>query len=508
MEDRELTYYDAHIKAHQRHMLISWLEDTKNEKMKKLKEEKTNLPPSNVEVPNPPISDRSIKFEQTYEKFTISTPEDISVEQGKIDYVPSIDSDFSNGVFNLNAKIPESANNLEVNIDKNLFDRIVNDNITVPDKMQHVNLGISSEFLSNVQLEKFDISSDVPVLQAAADKDVFKDIFENNVDVPDESFNFDRNVYVRKLSDIHTTNIKSPEYAFKYNVSIKDEKFDNIFTDRINVELNTPELKISIESENTDTLNTKIISLPENFNGIDNNIDLTVFDEINTDALSVNTENTNIVDNSSISDVFKTMNFGLLSVAPENTEVTLNCTVPKFEENNKSEIVLPDTVDNIQLKPDINITIDKVNVPQKTEIPTGNIVMPDIDFAVGMPSVSDLKLAFDSSAVDEIKVKKLPDVVSPDTVERTEAAISTDVFFTNVFSNMRYVTVNNVQSKTEINIEPLTFQNVNVPYGESVKINLPIIETPENIYKIMTAIPDNFDIMNIALNEGKQLNNL
>ena len=38
MDDMEVTYYDAHIKAHERYILLQWLEDAKTEKIKKLKE--------------------------------------------------------------------------------------------------------------------------------------------------------------------------------------------------------------------------------------------------------------------------------------------------------------------------------------------------------------------------------------------------------------------------------------------------------------------------------------
>ena len=35
MEEMYATYYDAHIKAHERHILLQWLEDAKSEKIKK-----------------------------------------------------------------------------------------------------------------------------------------------------------------------------------------------------------------------------------------------------------------------------------------------------------------------------------------------------------------------------------------------------------------------------------------------------------------------------------------
>lgn len=38
MENKELNYYDAHIKTHQRYILLSWLESAKYEKIRRLKE--------------------------------------------------------------------------------------------------------------------------------------------------------------------------------------------------------------------------------------------------------------------------------------------------------------------------------------------------------------------------------------------------------------------------------------------------------------------------------------
>ena len=49
MEDLFETYYDAHIKTHQRHLLISWLESAKAEKIKQLSE--MSVPKKKYHVP-------------------------------------------------------------------------------------------------------------------------------------------------------------------------------------------------------------------------------------------------------------------------------------------------------------------------------------------------------------------------------------------------------------------------------------------------------------------------
>lgn len=46
----EETYYDAHVKTHQRHILIEWLESAKNEKLRAVKEQ-TVIPTKKYNVP-------------------------------------------------------------------------------------------------------------------------------------------------------------------------------------------------------------------------------------------------------------------------------------------------------------------------------------------------------------------------------------------------------------------------------------------------------------------------
>ena len=54
MNDINEVYYDEHIKSHQRHILISWLESAKSERIKAVKE-KVKIHAVKVNVPDAPV---------------------------------------------------------------------------------------------------------------------------------------------------------------------------------------------------------------------------------------------------------------------------------------------------------------------------------------------------------------------------------------------------------------------------------------------------------------------
>ena len=134
MEEKSLHQYDAHVKTHQRYILMKLLDETKNEAMEKLLKQKTSLPEGKVSVPRPQTALPPLNFEVdiNQEDYDINTFQHISAQ-----ILPLV-SDYNLDMVNLKNIVPRAIKPAKVNfadgtrINPELFSDISNGRITMP----------------------------------------------------------------------------------------------------------------------------------------------------------------------------------------------------------------------------------------------------------------------------------------------------------------------------------------------------------------------------------------
>ena len=126
MDDMEVTYYDAHVKAHERYILLQWLEDAKTEKIKKLKEEPIATPTQKVAVPSPDITEEAISYSQVFDNPNLDVSSRLIAEKPLkvVSYMPSINPIAIPGIITNKTEVPERIGEYKTTITSQMFSDI------------------------------------------------------------------------------------------------------------------------------------------------------------------------------------------------------------------------------------------------------------------------------------------------------------------------------------------------------------------------------------------------
>lgn len=482
MYDREVEYYDAHIKAHQRYMLLQWLEEAKTAKIKKLKEEKNNLTAVHVNVPSPKITEDGIKYEQIIdaEKFNINTSLAPNVTQNKINCLPTVNMDLFKGINSKNIDVPAFSDDFKVKIDENEFNGVKSEKVNIPDKMTDVNVTVYSELLNNVKIGTVQIPTKASSLESAIliNNYSFESIPNGIVDVPNTLFDFDVDIDNNKFKSIHKVDVNAQGGALSYDTELDAEKFKNVLPDIFKP--NMPEIYLNFDAKDFDLLKLTKISVPEKISHIDTNIDENIFKGVNAD---------------------------ISSIAPEKINIDTQVSLEDFKDINTVNIALPEKMKEVHLQTESKVNIDKITVPKmpKTEMEINKSDLLDNECVnIKLPkAVSKLQL---NTKNDIIKNTDIPKIDLPVSLMKIKTELNTEKITDINLKNKINIPTNSAKLQIDIKTEKLNLENINLPLYASEKLHFEKTKMPEtvNVPK-QIIVPDNSDIMNIINEERKKL---
>ena len=154
MDDMEVTYYDAHVKAHERYILLQWLEDAKTEKIKKLKEEPIATPTKKIDVPSPDITEEAISYSQVFDNPNLDVSSRLIAEKPLkvVPYMPSINPIAIPGIITNKTEVPERIGEYKITITSQMFSDIKIADIPVSNHQIPTQTTIDTNAFSGIKL--------------------------------------------------------------------------------------------------------------------------------------------------------------------------------------------------------------------------------------------------------------------------------------------------------------------------------------------------------------------
>ncbi len=259
--------YDAHVKTHQRHILIQLLESAKSEKIKKLQEEKLSILQQKIDVPRVDVSENKLIFTNQIpsEAFDIYSASDIVLNTNKIqfpDTTININDISSSLIRSENTEISENVNNFVINIDENAMGNIVSEKVAFPNDIKDYDYDIDTDIFNGINQSDIELPNGISGFETKIPDKAFKDIKLEKIE----------SSYV--LNELTTTfeafgEDVLPEFSAELSYDIKDyknvldqKKFEGILSEPQLPE-NNPDLTISIDPEK---IEIDTIDIPEGIN--------------------------------------------------------------------------------------------------------------------------------------------------------------------------------------------------------------------------------------------------
>ncbi|MEE0266067.1 MAG: hypothetical protein UD936_10625 [Acutalibacteraceae bacterium] len=374
MENIGLVNYDAHIKTHQRHILISWLESAKNEKISKLKEEKTVLPENPVSIPDVVEAEEKLCCDLKINKhiFDVATKNDIAViddkvdlfvqidkgkfkninierieiNDSKIDFRVDIESEEFCNVNNGSVKLPDEIGVFKVDVKKNYNNILTQNNIVAGNKKTDLNIEIDRKGFEDIKLERIEPEDDNYEFVIKIDKSRFEEIKFDEIKVVDG--NSDVYLKIEKPDLEFNGKIVSPDKTVIPEIKVESEKFSSIKQDKIIIPDKISEFALAIDN-NANVISNKKVKLPQQVADLKIDIQSKVFDGISVSESAVEPN---------------AYDFNLDIKEPD-------CDIP-------DEVELPQGISNYKgtiNQPEIDINFNKINIiPDKVELGLGDSV--------------------------------------------------------------------------------------------------------------------------------------
>lgn len=461
MDDMEITYYDAHIKAHERHILLQWLEDAKTEKIKKLKEEKIAVPTQKVVVPSPEITEETISYCQVFDNpnLDISGRLIIGKTQKSVSYMPTIDF----------AAIP--------GISKN--------KTTIPDRIGEYKTTIKSQMFSEIKIVDIPGSDNRIDTETTIDTKVFEGIKPVGIDIPEysdlsEAFTVPDSFSISSIkSTIPTTveldgvlaidndlfdSIKPAQPVFE-SVEIPDAALlnNNLFAGMIpqtSIDTRTPaKEKLVFNADLIQSINLKTISVPKQPENTDIHIehelpsvifpipvsvipqktvlntqltiedcnsiscpDVRVSEPMKIDTMEISSANNAILNDVVIPDEPEIQDVVYGFKMPEMQlpcySIPSDSHIPNIAIDEITAVTVPNVVisaSSIKISDDINNRTKKIDLPRMSDIETKPYIAIDEITAVAAPNVvisaSSVKISDDiSNRIKKVDLPKLSDI--------------------------------------------------------------------------------------------------
>lgn len=283
MENIELVNHDAHVKTHQRHILISWLDSAKNERIRKLIDEKTDLPKKKLKLPDVVVPDKKLCCDLEINKdiFAVTTKNDIRVSHNaidvpvlfdknnfrninvanikindsKLDFKPDINKDRFRNINKGSIKLPDRTGKFNFDIKKNNLNILSRDDILPQNKKLDFKVEIPEESFADIKVEKIELGEN-PDLKIDIDKTKFESIKIKDVKLPAKIAPVQFDVAVDVVLNEKVVVPAVPE------LKIEIEEFDNIKQGDIIIPSKISEFNLKIDTGTNDALSKKI-ALPQ-----------------------------------------------------------------------------------------------------------------------------------------------------------------------------------------------------------------------------------------------------
>ena len=498
MEEMYATYYDAHVKAHERHILLQWLEDAKSEKIKKLKEEKISVEIKKVKVPDPEITGGNLAYEQILDKKRLDVSESLvrtEIHKG-ITYIPSI----ADPAFTNKSLIPKvefgSIGEYRPMITKEMFDDIVLADVDISGISVDTHVEIDDGKFKGIVVgsrtipERVDLSGSI-IVPDSFDIKIKKEAAVSKVDLSGIA-TVDKSVF----DDIELEETVLNKNDISFSADIDHDMFAEMIPN-ISGNIEMPDKDALVfDPDSIKPIEMKTISVPDK---TDINIEI-----------SINSPDGLILPEVDISE------------SKSDTEIQIK--MP--DDVLYKPIEIPDTTDLSEnyVSPMPKVKIDNIEIPERTDILgiLGDFSFESIDF----PVIASGDYSVQSSADLKLEGIEMPsihtsDVVFPDRV-------SMPVFEERDFSSAVGIPKITIPEKTAHMSESVSVQKVHIDLPEistktvipditkptPIKMTLPSVnfndkpivpnhvQLPEiSVIRINTVIPDKTDIMKILERE-------
>lgn len=308
MEDKEFVCYDAHVKTHQRHILLSWLESAKTEKIRKLKEEKTNVPNKKIALPKVEVSEEKIDCEtivdnKKYDDILVSFA---PVKEDKLNFAPLINKETFESINQEKITVAPITYTLNTEINKNQFSSIqqptnvmlkatklgVNfdiDNLVepqqvkLPDEVGEINIAINSNEYNHIKPEVVVPAQNTAGYNFALSSELFSNIPSNTIEMPEAVLDLKPTI---NLGEITENNVTIPKDMNDFKVEIKENNFEDKFAQNIDLAVQKPLCSLDINHDNFKAISQENIALPKEMADFDlplinQNDDLVINSKIN-----------------------------------------------------------------------------------------------------------------------------------------------------------------------------------------------------------------------------------
>ena len=463
MDDMEITYYDAHVKAHERHILLQWLEDAKTEKIKKLKEEKIATPIQKVVVPSPKITEDAISYSQVFDNpdLDVSSKLIIGKTQKSISYMPTIDL----------VAVPG----------------ISKDKTVIPDGIGEYKTTITNQMFSEIKI------ADIPVYNNSIDTEI--------------------KINTKVFEGIKTVGMDSPEYSdLSEPFAVPDFFSISLIKSTVPTTVK-PDGVLSVKIPTTTLLNNNLFAgiIPQT--GIDTKIPAKEKLVFNADLIqSINLEKISVPEQPKNTDIHIDHELPSIvspipvSVIPKKTVFETQLAIENGDNSSLPIVNIPESVvvGTLELSLTNNPTFDDIKLPAQSEIQDfiSDIKMPEVqlpDYSV--PEKSHIP-EFETDAVSTFTAPKVNistssvkisnDIKKPEKIEPPKVYIGEVPHLT--FAKPAEVSIHTpsvpITNETAKSVSELSF-------------NLPKV----SISGIKTLIPKNNDILEILENEIDMQNN-
>lgn len=492
MEEMYATFYDAHVKAHERHILLQWLEDAKTEKIKKLKEKKISVEIKKVKVPAPEITGGSLAYEQILDKKRLDVSESLvraKIHKG-ITYMPSI----ANPAFTNNSLIPKveygSIGEYRPMITKEMFDHIVLADVDISGTSIDTHVELDDEKFKGIVVgsrtipERVDLSGTISVPDSF-DIEINKEAAVSKVDLSGIA-TVDKSVF----DDIELEETVLNKNDISFSADIDHDMFAEMIPNIIdNIEMPDKD-SLVFDPDSIKPIEMKTISVPDK---TDINIEI-----------SINSPDGLILPEVDISE------------SKSDTEIQIK--MPNDVLCKPIEIPEPTYLSENYVSTMPKVKMDNIELPERTDIQgiLGDFSFESIDFPVnasGDYSVqSSAELKLEGIEMPSIHTSDIvfPDRVSMPAFEEHDFSSSVGIPKITIPEKTADMSKSVSVRKVQIDLPEISTKTVipDIPKPTPIRISLPSVNLNDkpivpsrvqmleiSIIRINTVIPDKTDIM-------------
>lgn len=498
MENNNPVYYDAHVKTHQRHILISWLESAKSEKIKKLQEEKLSILQRRIAVPRVSVPEDKLNYTAEFsdEVFDIySVSEVVLHENDKLTFNPDIyiEDISSSLIHDDDIEMSEAVSDFGITIDKTFLSEVLPEKIAFPQKLGSVKFVFESDKFPDINQGDFELFGGISDYKTTIADEKFSGINVDSTEIPEGLNDFKANIETVKLDILQNLSFDIKSDISDYKNVVESHKFEGVLNNVKFPKENT-DLTISIDKNNAEIGSINETVLPNGIADFDYTLNAEKFENIiseKIDAVQEKIDFMPVLDNV----YFEGIDVDKVEL-PEtvegiNDELKIDIDVKVIDTNN---VKLSENIKTIDIKPNLDIDFKTIDL-EKT------VVLPD---SIELASVSELDERVMDIASAEI-------TVSPQEIDfKVDVGEIGDISLPEV-----KISENIVDLKNNLNINPLHIKNEPINISESkialdidieneklTAVSLPEISFPDFVGSLSAVISDSSTVEKVELTKN------